>query len=67
MKQMQENLSDKSIDARIVILRGALHKIIEMNRQQAIDQYGNADIAEQWGCVVVARRALAECKNIKKS
>jgi hypothetical protein len=38
----------------------ALRKIIEMNRQHAEDQYGDANKAESWACIVVARKALAE-------
>lgn len=40
-------------------LVAALNKIIEMNRQQSVDQYGDADRAESWSCVKVARTALA--------
>ena len=36
----------------------ALEKIIEMNRQNALDQYGDADKAEGWSCVSVSREAL---------
>lgn len=39
-------------------LVSALEKIIEMNRQQAHDQYRDADKAESWSCVVVAREVL---------
>lgn len=37
----------------------ALNKIISMNRQHAEDQYGDAEKAESWSCIVVARAALA--------
>lgn len=37
----------------------ALQKIIAMNRQHAEDQYGDAEKAEGWSCVKVARQALA--------
>lgn len=40
------------------VLITALEKIIEMNRQNAEDQYGNADKAERWSCVTVAREAI---------
>jgi hypothetical protein len=40
-------------------LRGALEKIVEMNRQNSLDIYGDPDKAEQWLCVLVARAALA--------
>jgi len=40
------------------VLVDALKKIIQMNRQQAIDQYGDAEKAETWSCVIVARKAL---------
>lgn len=39
-------------------LSNALTKIIEMNRQQAKDQYGDAEKAESWSCITVAREAL---------
>lgn len=38
--------------------RDALVKIIEMNRQQAEDQYGDANKAESWNCVMIARQGL---------
>lgn len=38
----------------------ALNKIIEMNRQHAQDEYGNAEKAESWSCVTVARAVLKE-------
>lgn len=38
----------------------ALEEIIEMNRQQATDQYGDAEKAEGWACVKIARKALRE-------
>jgi hypothetical protein len=38
----------------------ALEKIIEMNRQQGEDQYGDRERAENWSCVKVAREALTE-------
>jgi len=40
----------------------ALEKIVSMNRQTASDQYGDADKAESWACVSVARAALALTK-----
>lgn len=39
-------------------LRGAAEKVIEMNRQHAHDQYGDADKAESWACVTVLLAAL---------
>ncbi len=42
--------------------RDALVQIIEMNRQHAEDQYGDANKAEAWGCVSVARRGLKGAK-----
>jgi hypothetical protein len=41
-------------------LREALEKIISMNRQQAADQYGDAEKAEKWACVIAASAALNE-------
>jgi hypothetical protein len=40
-------------------LVAALNKIIEMNRDTAEAQYGDANKAESWACVRVAREALA--------
>lgn len=37
----------------------ALRKIIEWNRQTALDQYDDANQAENWACVREARRALS--------
>lgn len=48
-------------------LRGALTKIIEMNRQHAQDQYGDANKAESWACVTVAREALRGDKKSESS
>ena len=36
----------------------ALEKIVEMNRQHAEDEYGDAEKAESWSCVQVAREAI---------
>ena len=47
--------SNKSNEEKMKL---ALEKIIEMNRQQAFDQYGDAEKAETWSCVIVAREAL---------
>lgn len=38
----------------------AARQVIQMNRQHAADQYGDADKAECWSCVVVLRNALAK-------
>lgn len=51
-------LQQTGVMARCNKLENALLKIIEMNRQTAIDQYGDADKAESWSCIVVARKAL---------
>ena len=40
-------------------LEAALQKVIDMNRQHAFDQYGDADKAESWACVRVVREAIA--------
>lgn len=47
-------------DAATKELVDALEKIIEMNRTEARDKYGNAFLAENWGCVLVARSAIAK-------
>ncbi|KAA2211669.1 hypothetical protein [Teichococcus oryzae] len=44
--------------AEIERLRAAAEKVIEMNRQHAQDQYGDANKAECWACVRVLREAL---------
>ncbi|WP_395046186.1 hypothetical protein [Flavobacterium sp.] len=36
----------------------ALQKIIEMNYQNAEDQYGDRNKADGWSCVTVAKKAL---------
>lgn len=43
---------------REVAMSAALEKIIEMNRQTAKEQYGDAEKAESWACVRIARAAL---------
>ena len=42
--------------------RDALVQIIEINRQHAEDQYGDANKAESWGCVTIARQGLKGAK-----
>lgn len=49
----------EELKAEIVIKDEALIKIIEMNRQNAEDEYGDADKAESWACVKVSRSALS--------
>jgi hypothetical protein len=44
--------------ARLDAARAGLLKIIEMNRFTAEHKYGNAEKAESWSCVTVARDAL---------
>lgn len=44
--------------AQVEALTAGLDKIIEMNRFTAEHQYGNAEKAESWSCVKVARDAL---------
>lgn len=39
-------------------MTSALTKIIEWNRQAAHDQYGDAEKAERYACVIEAREAL---------
>ena len=43
----------------------ALEKIIEMNRQWALDQYGDATKAENMDCVRVARAAITKATGEK--
>ena len=46
-------------------LLDALEKIIELNRQWALDQYGDATKAEHMECVRVARAAIAKATGQK--
>ena len=46
-------------------LLDALEKIIELNRQWALDQYGDATKAEHMECVRVARAAIAKATGEK--
>jgi Zn-finger nucleic acid-binding protein len=48
--------------AKVTVLAGALAKIIEMNRQHARDEFGDAEKAEGWACVKVARAALKQAE-----
>lgn len=43
--------------------KAALQQIIDMNRQHAEDQYGDAEKAEQWACVKAARAAMTGSMN----
>lgn len=43
-------------------LLDAAEKVIQMNRQHAEDQYGDANKAESWACVVVLRAAIAKAR-----
>lgn len=52
--QWQQLNSQQQVD----ILKKALETIIGFNRQQALDQYGNAEKAETWACIKVAREAI---------
>jgi hypothetical protein len=42
----------------------ALQTIIGFNRQQALDQYGDAEKAESWACVKTARHAINKALGI---
>ncbi|KAB0489710.1 hypothetical protein [Pseudomonas vancouverensis] len=46
------------LKAECEALRNAAVKVIEMNRQHAKDQYGDAEKAESWSCVTVLRAAI---------
>lgn len=54
--------SESNANAKIIAaapeLLEALEEIIEMNRQTALDQYGDAEKAESWSCVTIARKAI---------
>ena len=56
MKSVDSKLSEDLLLIRQ--LRDALEKIAQMNRQHAKDQFGNADKAEGWACVLIAREAI---------
>jgi hypothetical protein len=45
--------------AALDAVEDALEQIIAMNRQTAYDKYGDAERAESWSCVAVARAALS--------
>jgi hypothetical protein len=47
---------------QIAVLIEAASKVIEMNRQHAEDQYGDANKAESWACVRILREAIAKVK-----
>lgn len=40
-------------------LRAAALEVIEFQRQEALDRYGDAEKAESWACIRVLRAALA--------
>lgn len=42
----------------------ALKNIIEMNYQNALDQYGDRNKAKSWSCVVVAEECLNRIENL---
>ena len=52
-----------SLEAEVARLRAAALEVIELNRQHAHDQYGDADKCETWACVRTLRSALGH--NIK--
>lgn len=54
---VREHANAKLIAAAPELLE-ALEEIIEMNRQTALDQYGDAEKAESWSCVTIARKAI---------
>jgi hypothetical protein len=47
-------------DSYIAQLESGLRKLIQINRNEAMDRYGNPELAEEWSCVIVARAALQE-------
>lgn len=47
-------------------MRGALETIIQYNRDHALDQYGDAEKAERWACVVKAREALTAANAVSE-
>jgi hypothetical protein len=61
-----ENANADCLQRRVRRLELALTKIIDMNRQHAHDQYGDANKAESWACIKAAREALAEPSNASR-
>lgn len=53
-----ESIANAQLWAASLDLLEALETIIGFNRQQAEDQYGDAEKAEKWSCVTVARKAI---------
>lgn len=47
-------------------MRETLDTIIQYNRDHARDQYGDAEKAERWACVVKARQALTAANAVSK-
>lgn len=57
-------VQESTVTPVIEAMRDALQKIVDMNRQTAQDQYGDAEKAEGWACVTVSRAAIAEANKL---
>lgn len=56
------NRGDGPLIAAAPDMYEALEEIIAMNRQHAEDEYGDAERAEAWAYVTLARAALAKAR-----
>lgn len=54
-------------DEALALALDALEKIIQYNRNHARDQYGDAEKAERWSCVVKAREAITAIKQAQQA
>lgn len=70
-RMVQTSMPDEEIEANAHLiaaapdLLNALINIEKWNVQQAIDQYGDANKANTWFCVVEARKAIHKALNIQ--
>lgn len=55
-RKMIEHIRELQVE--VGVLRKAAQDVIDMNIQQAIDQYGDAEKAESWACVKRLRKVL---------
>jgi predicted metal-dependent hydrolase len=60
------DVRNKSLLSREEELEEACRRVIQMSRQHAEDQYGNAEKAESWACITTLRAALSGHKPKKE-